>query len=47
MPVIDFRTAGRMKLEGNGINPDIAVKPDGSGDADLSRALEVLSKTSR
>lgn len=47
MPVIDFRTAGRMKLEGNGINPDIAVKPDGSGDADLSRALEVLSKTLR
>ena len=35
MPTIDFRTAGKMKLEGQGISPDIVVTRLLSGDADM------------
>lgn len=43
LPIIDFRTAGKKRLEGNGLAPDIPVSPEGSIDADLRRAMEVLA----
>ncbi len=42
LPVINFRTAGGVRVEGVGVEPDIAVKPKRGGDPELARALELL-----
>ncbi len=43
MPIWDFRTAGGVRIEGVGVEPDIAVKVAEKTDADLSEALRFLS----
>ncbi|MDQ3712161.1 MAG: S41 family peptidase [Acidobacteriota bacterium] len=40
LPVVNFRTAGGLRVEGVGVEPDISVKPTRRGDAELARALE-------
>lgn len=42
LPVMDFRTAGGVRVEGIGVEPGIIVKPKRSGDPELARALEFL-----
>lgn len=42
LPVWDFRTAGGVRVEGAGVEPDVAVKFTEKGDADLSEALRLL-----
>lgn len=44
MPIMDFRTAGGVRVEGVGAEPDIAVKPTDSADPILARALEFLKE---
>lgn len=44
LPVLDFRTAGGVRVEGVGVEPNIVVKAKRSGDAELARALRVLQK---
>ncbi len=44
LPAIDVRTAGKMKIEGKGVNPDIPVERSQAGDADLERAMRWLEK---
>jgi C-terminal processing protease CtpA/Prc len=43
LPVMDFRTAGGARLEGVGVEPDIAVKK-GRGDPELKTALKLLRR---
>ncbi len=45
LPVMNFRTAGGMKVEGVGVEPDIIVKPKRGGDPELASALEFLKAT--
>jgi hypothetical protein len=42
LPVWDFRTPGGIKVEGRGVEPDIAVKFRNGRDADLTAALRFL-----
>ncbi|HEV2705461.1 MAG TPA: S41 family peptidase [Pyrinomonadaceae bacterium] len=42
LPVWDFRTAGGVRVEGVGVEPDIKVKFTEKTDADLSEALRFL-----
>jgi C-terminal processing protease CtpA/Prc len=47
LPTMDIRTAGRMKIEGRGVEPDVPVERSTSGDADLTRALQWLEEKKR
>jgi hypothetical protein len=42
LPVWDFRTPGGARVEGRGVEPDIAVRRSGRTDADLAAALRHL-----
>jgi C-terminal processing protease CtpA/Prc len=44
LPVLDFRTARGVRVEGKGVTPHVAVKRKKSGDADLERALKFLNE---
>jgi carboxyl-terminal processing protease len=44
VPVWDFRTPKGVRVEGQGVEPHVAVRRRGSGDADLAAALKHLSK---
>jgi hypothetical protein len=47
LPMMDLRTAGKMKIDGRGVEPDIVVERAGVGDADLARALQWLDERNR
>jgi C-terminal processing protease CtpA/Prc len=42
LPIMNFRTAGGVRVEGIGVEPDIIVKPKRGDDPELARALELL-----
>jgi hypothetical protein len=46
LPVWDFRTPGGARVEGRGVEPDIAVK-EGRGDPDLAAARRFLKAAAR
>ena len=45
IPARDFRTPKGVRIEGEGIEPDMTVKADKRGDPELARALEFLEKS--
>lgn len=44
VPIIDFRTIGRRKLEGNGVKPDIEIAKRRETDSVLAEALRYLER---
>ena len=46
VPVVDFRTVGGERLEGNGVKPDIEVPKGGGSDAVLAEAIKYLGRVS-
>ncbi len=42
LPEADFRTPAGLRVEGTGVDPDIAVQKGGAGDPVLDRALSIL-----
>jgi C-terminal processing protease CtpA/Prc len=47
LPTMDIRTAGRKKIEGNGVEPDVTADRSTSSDAELARALQWLEEKKR
>ena len=47
LPTTEVRTAGRAKIEGRGVDPDIAVERRANEDADLARALQWFAEHKR
>lgn len=47
LPMMDLRTAGRMKIEGKGVDPDVVVERSSTDDAELKRAVQWLAETKR
>jgi C-terminal processing protease CtpA/Prc len=47
LPTTEVRTANRLKIEGRGVDPDIAVERRANEDADLARALEWFAQHKR
>lgn len=42
LPVMDFRTAGGVRVEGAGVEPDVTIEAKKSGDPELAGALRLL-----